>query len=338
MKKLVKTKNKSVIRRELFGLIDTTINNLKFPQRPATLYDPIRYTLNSGGKRIRPYLTLLSCGMMGGSTSDALYAASAIELLHNFTLVHDDIMDKAEIRRGKPTVHKKWDEATAILVGDYLFAKSFDLINYYGEQTWISKKQYVQLHQHFLKGVKIVCEGQVRDMELEKADNARLDDYLDMISCKTSALLSSSLQLGGIIADCDQHSLKYLGSIGVEIGNAFQIQDDLLDITGNPDLFGKTIGGDIKARKKTYLSILAFKRANKFQKLKLLRIFNDADVGNNHLAEIVDIYNTLDVIEDAKRAILFHYESAIELIDVFDESTYKMTLLSLLKKLINRRS
>jgi len=336
--KTVKRKRKRALKSELFGLIDITINNLKFPQRPATLYDPIRYTLNSGGKRIRPYLTLVSCGMMGGNISDALYAASAIELLHNFTLVHDDIMDKAEIRRGKPTVHKQWDEATAILVGDYLFAKSFDLINYYGEQSWVSKQQYAQLHKHFLKGVKIVCEGQVRDMELEKTEQTHLGDYLDMISCKTSALLSSSLQLGGIIGNCDQHSLKYLGSIGVEIGNAFQIQDDLLDITGNPDIFGKVPGGDIKSQKKTYLSILAFKRANEFQKQKLLRIFNNEIVDNNQLTEIVDIYESLGVIEDAKRAITFHYDSAIELIDVFDESNYKTTFLHLLKKLINRRS
>ena len=329
---------KSSLKCDILGQVEDELDNLKLPDKPASLFEPVKYALLSGGKRVRPFLTVLSCGMTGGCTSDALTAAVAVELLHNFTLIHDDIMDNADLRRGKPTVHKKWDEATAILAGDYLFAKSFDLINFYGDQSWVSKEQFSLLHKYFLDGVKVVCEGQAKDMELEKSDNALLDDYLSMITCKTSALLGSALQLGGVVADCDKHSLKYLGSIGIEMGNAFQIQDDLLDITGSSDTFGKKIGGDISERKKTYLSILAFKRADEFQKRKLLRILHSEQLDPSKLSEIINIYENLDVIKDAKRAVKFHYESAVELVDVFDESEYKSSFLSLLKKLLNRKS
>jgi len=329
---------KSSLESEILGQVEDELNNLNLPDKPDSLFEPVKYALESGGKRVRPFLTLLSCGMTGGCTSDALKAAVAVELLHNFTLIHDDIMDKADLRRGKPAIHKKWDQSTAILAGDYLFAKSFDLINYYGDQSWVSKEQFSLLHKYFLQGVKVVCEGQAKDMELEKADNALLDDYLSMITCKTSALLGSALQIGGIIANSDNHSLKYLGSIGIEVGNAFQIQDDLLDIIGSADTFGKKIGGDITARKKTYLSILAFKRADEFQKRKLLRILQKHRLNASNLSEIIDIYEDLDIIKDAKRAVKFHYESAVELVDVFDESKFKSNFLSLLKKLLNRKS
>jgi len=324
---------------ELFSLIDNTISGLDLPNRPESLFEPVKYTLNSGGKRVRPYLTLLGCGITGGNISDALYAATAIELVHNFTLIHDDIMDKAALRRGKPTVYKKWDESTAILAGDYLFAKSFDLINYYGGQKWISKEQYSQLHNYFLEGVKVICTGQAQDIDLEKTDCTELNEYLDMIACKTSALLSSALKVGGVIANADKHSIKYLDSIGLEMGYAFQIQDDLLDITGKQELFGKQIGNDLKKQKKTYLSVLAFKRANKFKKQKLLRIFNsNEELQYTDVNEVLEIYDSLNVIEDAKKAIKFHYESAVELIDVFDNSVYKSKFFILLNNLIKRQS
>ena len=190
-------------QKELTSLIHQKLMEIEFPERPYSLYDPVRYTLSLGGKRIRPYFTLISCGLCGGEPEEALPAGMAIELLHNFTLLHDDIMDAAETRRGKQSVFKKWDSSTAILSGDAMYAWAFEQLQYYGNSDAYSKKQYALIMEIFLESARAVCEGQAYDLEFEENQQVSMQDYLRMIKGKTAALISASFKLGGAVAGAD---------------------------------------------------------------------------------------------------------------------------------------
>lgn len=234
---------------------ESYFNHRHFPAVPATLYNPLEEFISNSGKRIRPILCLMGNELFDEIHSDAYHLAAAVELFHNFTLVHDDIMDKAPLRRGKPTVHAVHGEATALLGGDVMMVVAYDYLNKI-ENTHLKK-----VIQIFNKTAKEVCEGQQLDMDFEKLDKVKLEEYIHMIQLKTSVLLAASLQLGSIIGGASEHNQGHLYEFGRNLGIAFQIQDDYLDAFGDPSKFGKQVGGDIQSNKKTFLLIHALETA-----------------------------------------------------------------------------
>lgn len=314
--------------------IDTALQNIAIPERPKSLYDPVRYTLRLGGKRIRPRLVLIGCGLAGGSTQAALPAAMAVELLHNFTLVHDDIMDEATSRRGQPAVHTRWDESTAILSGDVMFNLAYEQLQAYAEHD---AGMFARLHHIFSEATRIVCEGQALDMDFENSLSVSVEDYIHMIECKTAALLRASLQMGAVVSGADKPFIDQLGSLGNAAGTAFQIQDDLLDAIGDPKAFGKRAGGDIYEGKKTYLSILALERAEGAQHDRIAGILQKPDASAGEVEHVIDAYHQLGVIDDTRAAIEARYHSCHEVLEVLPESTYKKALTQLIEMLKQRR-
>jgi len=246
-------------------------SNDHFPKEPSSLYEPNRYFLQLGGKRIRPVLCLMGNELFDDISKDAWEVASAIELFHNFTLIHDDIMDKAPLRRGMETVHKKFGESTALLAGDVMLVAAYDYLNK------ISGKYLFSVLDIFNKTAREVCEGQQLDMDFENSNEVNIDDYLNMISLKTSVLLAASLKMGAILGGAGQRNQHLLYEFGRKLGLAFQVQDDYLDAFGDPQKFGKQVGGDIKSNKKTFLLIHALETASPQQKRELLQLLNGND-------------------------------------------------------------
>jgi len=239
-----------------------------FPNEPSSLYRPNEYFLQLGGKRIRPVLCLMGNELFDEINPDAWHVATAIELFHNFTLIHDDIMDKAPLRRGNETVHAKFGENTALLAGDVMLVATYDSLNK------INTSYIHSIIGLFNKTASEVCEGQQLDMDFEKTDNVSLDDYLHMIELKTSVLLAASLKMGSILGGASQRNQNLLYEFGRKLGIAFQIQDDYLDAFGDPKKFGKQPGGDIKANKKTFLLVQALTIASNDQKKELKKLMN----------------------------------------------------------------
>ena len=308
------------------------------PDEPANLYDPIRYTLAMGGKRVRPMLVNASCGLCGGDTKLAQQAAAGLEALHNFTLIHDDIMDNALTRRGFQTVNEKWDVSTAILSGDSLFAYAFGTLSYYAYSNHFSKNQVARLYDEFLLATKIVCEGQAKDIEFESSPDVTLRDYTLMVTQKTAALLKSAMKIGAIIADADDISIERVGQIGLNAGIAFQIQDDLLDAIGNPDKFGKKPGGDIIEGKKTYLSILAMTLANEEQREMLKSIPGSKSISEIQVQQIIEIYTKTGVIDQTKKEIDRLYAKSMDQLSIFEDSVYRNEIKTLLNQLTVREN
>lgn len=323
-------------QQQISELVEEEFDKLNLPQNPKSLYEPVRYTLSLGGKRIRPYFTLAGCGMCGGALKEAIPAAIAIELLHNFTLLHDDIMDSASTRRGQPSVFKKWDASTAILSGDAMYAWAFEQLQYYGKNDRFSKEQYYGILNVFLRSAKTVCEGQAYDLDFESEQSVSLEGYTQMIRGKTAALINGSFIMGGIVANTSAEELDHLKKIGTNIGIGFQIQDDLLDVLADPEKFGKTPGGDISEGKKTYLSILALQRGDDGQKRKLRQTFEQTSVTETDIEKVIDLYQQLGVIKATQQAIEKHYLQAIKQIELFGNSPYKADLITFLLNLKNR--
>ena len=254
----------AVYRAAFIAHLETKITTRK----PKNLYEPITYILGLGGKRLRPVLTLMSTEFFGGSYKEALDAALAIEVFHNFSLVHDDIMDEAPLRRGKITVHEKWDVNTGILSGDAMLINAYQCFEGYTPQTF---KQLITL---FSKTAIEVCEGQQYDVDFETRDDVTLEEYLEMISYKTAVLVATAMQMGAIIAEAPVVSQEQLYAFGLNLGIAFQLQDDYLDAFGDPKTFGKQVGGDIIANKKTILYLKALELAAPEQRLALLQLYS----------------------------------------------------------------
>lgn len=313
-------------------------SQLSLPESPSELYDPIAYTMSMGGKRIRPQLVLTSCGVCGGNPVEAQNTALAVEMLHNFTLIHDDIMDNAGTRRGFQTVHTKWDVPTAILSGDALFALAFEKLSYYGDSHKYDKKTYHQLINTFINASKIVCEGQARDLSFENRDDVSLDEYLLMIEQKTASLLSASMTMGGIVAQSTEKNVETLGKIGMQLGIAFQIQDDLLDAIGDPKKFGKEPGGDIREGKKTYLSILANKLVNQADSVILKTVLQSNEVSRADVNTVIDIFHKVGVIQSTKETIESLYSNSMELLNYFDNSIYTVEINRILNQLTVREN
>ncbi|MFZ1529303.1 MAG: polyprenyl synthetase family protein [Ferruginibacter sp.] len=257
----------------LSSIFEEKFNNRHFPQKPENLYDAAQYILGIGGKRVRPVCVLMGNELFDEIDPDAYHVATAIELFHNFTLVHDDIMDQAPLRRGWPTVHEKYGVSAAILAGDVMFTQAYECL--------------ARIKPHFMQPVftlfnktsKEVCEGQQLDMDFEKMPEVSMDDYVNMITLKTSVLLAASLQLGAILGGAGGGNQQHLYEFGKNLGIAFQVQDDYLDAFGDPEKFGKQVGGDILANKKTFLLLHCMQSAGKarLKQLKELLQSNAAD-------------------------------------------------------------
>lgn len=289
-------------------MVADALKQLDFPDSPAHLYDPIRYMLQIGGKRMRPVLVLMGCELFGRPAEDALQAALGIEVFHNFTLLHDDIMDQAPIRRAVPTVHTRWNKSIAILSGDAMFVKACQLIM---QVPGNAMKPSMDL---FLKTALEVCEGQQTDMDFESRNEVSIDEYLSMIRLKTAVLLGCSLAMGALIASAPKEDVRHLYDFGTNLGMAFQLQDDILDVYGDAGKFGKQTGGDIISNKKTFLLLTALNNAEGSTKEKLDEWLS-ADLSTIDPAEKVQavtaLFSMLGVRETAESKMQELYEHAL---------------------------
>lgn len=297
---------------------------------PARLYGPSGYILDGKGKRFRPQLVLCASDLFDGDRSVAIQAAVAVEVFHIFTLVHDDIMDRSPTRRGRDTIHVKWDEPTAILTGDFLLGRAMELLLAYPDH------RLRQAMTVFTDTVRKLCEGQIRDMAFEERDDVVLEEYLEMIDQKTSALLECSLVLGGLSGSATSQQLETLREIGHHLGRAFQIQDDLLDLTADSSSWGKPVGGDLMAAKKTWLLLQALAAPESPD-----RIWFEAMVerGGADAADIPDArerMQRLGVIESARSAVIFHSTEAQRRIDMLPEGLGRASLGALTLKMQQR--
>ena len=265
--------------------------------QPHSLYDPVKYVLSGGGKRIRPLLVILSCEAVGGTLRQAVHAAVAVEILHNFTLVHDDIMDNAPSRRGRPTVHTQWDTNIAILVGDELVALA------YRELLKTQSPSIARVADIFTEGVVEVCEGQTYDKEFETRKTVSLDEYIHMIGKKTGKMVSVASEMGAVIGGGTRAEIRALELYGSHIGRAFQIQDDLLDVVADEKEFGKTIGGDIVEGKKTFLLIEAYARSRGADRKLLRSIITGGGTSRKNIPAVREIYERCGAVDRAKRTI-----------------------------------
>ncbi len=283
-------------------LIIEEINKRKHKGSPKELYDSINYILSLGGKRIRPVLCLMAAKLFGSDPKSVLSMALGIEVFHNFTLVHDDIMDEAPLRRGNPTVHEKWNRDIAILSGDVMLVKAYELI-------CESKTDYLsELLTLFNKTAIEVCEGQQFDMNFELEPEVTIPDYIEMIRLKTAVLLACSLKMGAITAGANKEDANLIYEFGQNIGIAFQIQDDYLDAYGDSELFGKRVGGDIISNKKTYLLLSALNQASLEQKERLNYLLVSEKNEKIKVEGVLDLFNRLNVPETAKKEMEKHYE------------------------------
>lgn len=292
-------------------LICDAIRAICRDKQPAGLYEPITYVLEAGGKRLRPLLTLIAAEMYGTKWQKVLPAALAIEVFHNFTLMHDDVMDKAPIRRGKPTVHVRWNTNTAILSGDQM------LIEAYKQLAQLPADKLPRVLQMFNEMATGICEGQQYDVDFETATKVTIDDYIHMIRLKTSVLLATALKTGAYMADAPEEEQELLYDYGINIGLAFQLQDDILDVYGNPATFGKAVGGDIIENKKTYMYLTALQQADDATLQELQRWFDNKEEHQpqEKIEAVRAIYTQLGIKEICEEVMRKYTEQAFAILD-----------------------
>ena len=301
-------------------------------KQPRELYDPENYILSLGGKRIRPLLALIACDLFDKNPAHSLNAALSVELFHNFSLIHDDILDKAPVRRGMPTVHSKWNSDIAILSGDVMLVKAFDVLKHY-ESAKLSA-----LLPLFTKTSVEVCEGQQYDMNFETRENVSVDEYIQMITYKTAVLLGCSLKMGAICADASEENGSHLYEFGKHLGIAFQLMDDVLDAYADDEKFGKQVGGDIIANKKTFLLLKAFELASAEQKQALNTLLSEKD-SSKKVKGVLDIYNQLNIKAISEKEADVHTCEAIKHLHAVNASeSKKKGLEQLAMQLLNRES
>lgn len=319
--------------QELLETVRQIFEEEHFVAEPAQLYEPIEYTMRLGGKRLRPMLLLAANRMFGGSPRQVRHAAVGIEMFHNFTLLHDDLMDRSPIRRGQPTVYRKWDENTAILSGDTLYALAW--------------RQFLKQPHHRLQeilncfnetGIE-VCEGQQYDMNFERREHITIPEYLMMIRRKTAVLLAGALKIGALYADADAADTDRLYAFGIHLGLAFQLQDDLLDCYGDAEIFGKQPGQDIRDNKKTFLLLKAVELASEQQRQELYSLFSTVPADEDgKVARVLELYDLLDIRRHTEDAIQEEFAQALRHLDavnVGDEQ--KKCLEALVETLGGRR-
>ena len=314
--------------------INNEIAKLDWKREPYGLYEPIEYTLAAGGKRVRPQLAMIASRMFDGKDEAVMPAALALEVFHNFTLLHDDVMDKADMRRGRPTVHVKWNENTAILSGDQMLIEAYKLL------SGVPADKLPKVLQLFNQMATEICEGQQYDVDFESQEQVALDDYLLMIRLKTSVLLANALQIGAYIAGADEQAQDALYQFGLAVGLAFQIQDDILDVWGDPQTFGKAVGGDISCNKKTFVYLTA---------LQLATTLNHSTQPLNHwysqvledntekIAAVKAIFEQLGVREACEVVVAQYTQSALEILDTLPQNTATEQLRQLANKLHTRK-
>ena len=319
---------------ELLKKVNEALDNLAYDRKPETLYEPIRYVLSLGGKRIRPVLMLMAYNLYREDPERIMSQAIGLETYHNFTLLHDDVMDQADMRRGHPTVHKKWNYNQAILSGDTMLLQAFDRV-LSGDAGLL--RPVMDL---FLTTTLEVGEGQQFDVEFEKREDVTEDEYIEMIRLKTSVLLACALKMGGLLAGASADDQEALYRLGEKVGLAFQLQDDLLDVYGDPKVFGKKIGGDITSNKKTYMLINAVNRANAEQRAELMRWIEASEFDRDEkVAAVTRLYDEIGIRQLCEEKINFYFEQGrtyLEQVSVGDDR--KATLRAYIAQMMNRQS
>ena len=290
---------------EILKLVNKYLDNLPYDRKPSSLYEPIRYVLSMGGKRIRPVLMLLSYNMFRENPEEILMPACALETYHNYTLLHDDLMDNADLRRGHETVHRKWDANTAILSGDSM------LVLAYQRMAQCDKQKMPEVLGLFTETALEIGEGQQYDMDFEHRNDVTEDEYIEMIRLKTSVLLACAMKIGAILAGASKEDADNLYRFGEQIGLAFQLQDDYLDVYGDTRVFGKAIGGDITSNKKTYMLINALLRANDTQRAELEKWISATEFDREEkIAAVTRLYNEIGIDKLAQEKINFYFEQS----------------------------
>lgn len=320
-------------REEFSTLIERYIAGLDFGGEPTDLYEPIKFSLDQGGKRLRPLIVMMANDLFSDDVNGALPCATAIEIFHNFTLLHDDIMDNADVRRGKPAVHKKWSANTAILSGDAMMIYAYTLLEKCPERV------LGRIFAEFNRMAMEVCEGQQYDMDFESREQVALDEYLKMIGLKTAALLGRAAKIGAIVGGASESDCNKLYEFCIELGIAFQIQDDLLDTYGDDKTLGKRVGGDIIEAKKTFLTINAMQQADPVIREKLTATLNNKQIDSaQKIEEVRSIYDLLNVRDIAQKAVVERMQRAIDSLEsVSVERARLAPLKELAMGLINRQ-
>ena len=300
--------------------------------KPESLYDPVKYILESGGKRLRPLITLYISELFNGKKTVALPAAAALEIFHNFTLAHDDIMDNSSIRRGKKTINAKWDDNTGILSGDVMLIISYEILNQYEDS------KYVLFSKKLTEISRLVCEGQQADMDFASKNDITENEYFEMIKNKTAVLIACSFMFGGIAAETNTSNTDLLYKIGLNLGIAFQLEDDLLDSFGDQEKFGKRIGGDILEKKKTLLYLFTYSKLESEKKLEFENIFNSNEIEESQkINSIKSFYETSGALEYLKNKVRVYFNEAEMLIDKLElDNDTKKKLNLFCKTLLNR--
>ena len=318
---------------QILQRVNDFLSSLPYDRKPASLYEPVQYVLAIGGKRIRPVLALLGYNLWREQPEDILMPAIGLETYHNYTLLHDDLMDNADMRRGHQTVHKKWDANKAILSGDSMLVLAYQRV----AQVPADKLQ--QVFDLFTITALEIGEGQEYDMSFETRNDVTEDEYIEMIRLKTSVLLACALKMGAILADAPQADADRMYRLGEQIGLAFQLQDDLLDVYGDPKVFGKAIGGDITCNKKTYMLINAYNRANDKQRAELSRWINAKTFNREvKVAEVTRLYNEIGIRQLCEDKINYYFEQARQTLAQIDvPAERKQALSSYMDELLHRK-
>ncbi len=312
--------------------INKEILNLDWKREPYGLYEPIEYTLAAGGKRVRPQLAMIASQLFGGKDEEVLPAALALEVFHNFTLLHDDVMDKADVRRGRPTVHIKWNENTAILSGDQMLIEAYKLL------SGVSADKLPTILHLFNKMATEICEGQQYDVDFESQEHVAIEEYLKMIRLKTAVLLATALKMGSYIAGASTEQQDMLYEFGINIGLAFQIQDDILDVWGNPETFGKAVGGDISCNKKTFVALTAMQLADSSTRKELDQWFAQTLTDNTEkIAAVKALYEQADTRSKCEEAVEQYTAHALHLLSQLPQNQATEQLRQLANKLTTRK-
>ena len=313
--------------------IQDVIAQINWEREPRGLYDPIAYTMESGGKRVRPQLAMIASQMFDGKDEQVVPAAVALEVFHNFTLLHDDVMDNAEVRRGRPTVHMKWDANTAILSGDQMLIEAYKIL------SDVPADKLPRVLQLFNKMATEICEGQQYDVDFERQSQVSIEQYLLMIRLKTAVLLATALQTGAYIAGADLKQQEALYQFGINIGLAFQIQDDILDVYGDPLTFGKAVGGDIACNKKTYVMLTALQMADDVTREKLQSWLSCVLSDNTEkIQAVTGLYNQIGVRAVCEAKVQAYTQAALELLNQLPQNAATDQLRKLADKLNTRKS
>lgn len=317
---------------ELLQLINRYLDSLPYDRKPASLYAPIKYVLSMGGKRIRPTLMLLAYNLFKDDPEKILSSACALETYHNYTLLHDDLMDNADVRRGKPTVHKKWNANLAVLSGDSMLVLAY-------QRMTECDSHLAEVLRLFTETALEIGEGQQMDMEFETRNDVREEEYIEMIRLKTSVLLACAMKIGALLADAPADDADNLYRFGEKIGLAFQLQDDYLDVYGDPAVFGKAIGGDIVSNKKTYMLINAFNRADNAQRAELERWIRATDFDRQEKVKAVTgLYDEMGIDRLAQQKIAGYFNESktyLDRVGVSDER--KSELMRYAQRMMKRR-